>query len=184
MRSALKSRQRWAVWISGRGSNLQAVLDLQESFAVGLVISSRAQAPGVKKARRMGVPVELMSHQQPDWQRLQSVLQEYGITHVFLLGFMRIVPAEVIAAFAGRMINLHPSLLPQHKGLNAIEKSFATQTGVGASVHLVTPGLDEGAVLSQRALEPLPQSLDQAKFLIATIEQRLVRQCASFLQIT
>ena len=120
-------RSQWAVLISGRGSNLAALLELQDEIYLRLVLSSNSQASGLKRAQRAGVPCGLIPvtstvHETGrlkkiiNWPALSDLLKKKGITHVFLAGFMKVVPAAFIEQWAGRIINLHPSLLPNYPG--------------------------------------------------------------------
>ncbi len=170
---------RWAVMISGRGSNLQALLDEAEWLRPQLVISSRTTVAGVGKARRAGVPVLCIGHKTPNWSLFLSELERHRITDVALLGFMRILPPEVIRSFAGRMYNLHPSLLPDFKGAKGFEESYAAQRSMGATIHGVSEGLDEGPILRQRALRLSSwanHSAGAARMQLAALEQQLVRE--------
>lgn len=170
-------RKRWAILISGRGSNLQAALDLIEEIDVRLVVSSKAAAPGVTRARRMAVPVEVLAT-PIDWQKLQQTLQTYQITHIFLLGFMKIVPPDFVTPWQGRIFNVHPSLLPEFPGLKSIERNHQAGKPMGVTVHAVTAEMDAGKKILQKVSVPQPQhlSLAEAKICISVDEQRLVTE--------
>lgn len=169
-------RQRWAIFISGRGSNLQAVLD-ETSLDVRLVVSSRATAPGLLRARRSGIPT-LVLDKKINWTALNEKLKSLGITHVFLLGFMKIVPAEFISAWENRVLNVHPSLLPAYAGLQSIERSFQDGADMGVTVHVVTPEMDAGPALQRKKVLAAggDRSWAQALNKISQTEQRLVRE--------
>lgn len=141
--------QAWAVFISGRGSNLQTLLSVQNLKRIKLVISNKKDAAGVRKARRFGIPVVFMN-QSVGFEQISQHLQQFKITHIFLLGFMKLIPANFIESFKGFIINLHPSLLPLHKGLQAIEKSHADRCPMGISLHYVNENMDEGEVIIQK----------------------------------
>lgn len=170
---------RTAVFISGRGSNLQALLDMSECVRVSLVVSSQSEAWGVARARRHGVPV-LVLPKKIDWIGLHRELISRGVQKIFLLGFMRLLPAEFVSLWSGSIWNIHPSLLPKFPGLHAIEKSFAAQEDMGVTVHEVNEGMDEGLKIyqafsiSRRALSSTID-LSRAQDLISRDEQRLVR---------
>ncbi len=186
---------RWAVFISGRGSNLQVLLDQCELAPVSLVISSKLKVAGVGKARRAGVRVVGIGHKEPNWDLALQELRRNRVTHIFLLGFMRIFPAHMIEPYEGRIFNLHPSLLPEFKGANGFAESFHARRAMGATLHHVTVALDEGRTVAQKPLH-LPRALNEepsatnagpnsesaaalrfqiAQTLLATTEQRLVR---------
>ncbi len=147
------------VLISGRGSNLLAIMDAVEAgelpVRIEAVISNVADAPGLKSARRAGIPTRVLAHAGFDSREaydaaLMAVIDEYHPGLVVLAGFMRILTSALVAHYAGRLINIHPSLLPAFRGLNTHARALAQ--GVrehGASVHFVTEELDAGAVILQ-----------------------------------
>jgi len=130
-----------AVLVSGRGSNMQALLD-QEGCNIRLVCSHRSQAAANFKARRNFIPV--FKTKKIDFSEWKQFLKSRHISRLFLLGFMRIVPAEFINSFRSNILNLHPSLLPLYPGLEAIEKSFQDKAAMGVTVHHVIPEMDAG----------------------------------------
>jgi len=150
---------RAAVLISGTGSNLKALINAVEGGALNLdivrVVSNRKNAPGINHARTADIPVSVISHTAfPDRQAhdaaVTEVLKQDRAELVILAGYMRILSEEFTNQYCGRMINLHPSLLPLFKGLDTYNR--ALQSGVeetGASIHFVTAGLDSGPVISQ-----------------------------------
>ncbi len=150
------------VLISGRGSNLQAILAETRSgrlpVEVRAVISNTASAPGLDIARAAGVPAEVIDHRtfreraQFDAALMQAI-DRHQPRLVVLAGFMRILGTEFIRHYAGRLINIHPSLLPDFTGLDTHARALAA--GVrqhGASVHFVTNDLDGGPVIAQAAV--------------------------------
>jgi len=148
-----------AVLISGTGSNLKALIDAIAKSNLGLnivrVVSNRADAPGINHARNADIPISIISHagyadRQAHDAAVASVLQQGQAELIILAGYMRILSEEFTNRYNGRMINLHPSLLPLYKGLdtyNRVLESGDKQTG--ASIHFVTAGLDSGPVISQ-----------------------------------
>lgn len=155
-----------AVLASGEGTNLQALIDAAARDAlygrIELVLSDRADAGALVRARAAGIPaVHLPPGDWPDRaaydRALAALLAEHGIGLVVLAGFMRILDAEVVDGFAGRMLNIHPSLLPRHRGLHPHRKALAAGDRVhGATVHFVVPELDAGpSILQYRiAIQP------------------------------
>lgn len=147
------------VLISGTGSNLKALIDAVESGGLDLdivrVISNRAQAPGIQHASNAGIPVSVISHKDyPDRESHDAAVSQYlesdqpGL--VILAGYMRILSEGFAERYSDRMINLHPSLLPRHKGLDTYSRALeAGDIETGASIHFVTAGLDSGPVISQ-----------------------------------
>jgi phosphoribosylglycinamide formyltransferase-1 len=170
---------RWCVFISGRGSNFAAALEgvlESSSHRIELLIATSDAAAGVSKARRAGVPVIVVP--KIDWDDLNRILTERKIDAIFLLGFMKIVPKKFIDLWPNRIVNLHPSLLPAYPGLNSIERAHTAGDALGASIHLVVPAVDAGAVLKQRRSVEAGSSLgiDDVSFRVHLDEQRLVKE--------
>jgi phosphoribosylglycinamide formyltransferase-1 len=177
---------RVAVLISGEGTNLQAILDSvhgRDGVEVVGVASSRPGARGLERAGRAGVEGAVFEieayHDRPardaalgDW------LEEHHVELVVLAGFMEILGSEFIRRFEGRIVNVHPSLLPSFPGVQAIEK--AVEHGVkvtGVTIHFVDEGVDSGPIVLQEALElPYPREIGQIEELIHGIEHRLLPQ--------
>ena len=148
-----------AILISGSGSNMvelvKSMHDEHPAFP-SVVISNKSDAPGLKKAKNLGVPIEVID---PHYLKKNSlnfekeliqVLNLYNIEIICLAGFMKILSKKFIDNFKNRILNIHPSLLPKYKGLNTHARAIASNdTVAGCSVHLVTPELDGGPVLAQ-----------------------------------
>jgi len=160
----MADRSRVAVLISGRGSNMAALIYAARAddccFDVALVTGDKPDAHGLEVARAEGIPVETLNAKALGgsyWDKLQEVLESAGTDLVALAGFMRIIPDEFVAKWDGRMVNIHPSLLPRHKGLNTHQACLAAGEKVsGATVHLVTSELDGGDILGQVEVAVLP----------------------------
>ena len=160
----MAERSRVAVLISGRGSNMAALVYAARaeecSFEVALVTGDKPDAHGLAVARAEGIPVEPLDAKALGpafWGELQQSLEAADIDLVALAGFMRIVPDDFLASWEGRIVNIHPSLLPRHKGLNSHAACLAAGEKVsGATVHLVTPDLDSGEILGQVEVAVLP----------------------------
>lgn len=153
--------RRVGVLISGRGSNLQALIDAARAGRLGgeiaVVFSNVASAPGLERARAAGIPTEVRDHrgrQREDYDReLAGILADHGVSLVCLAGYMRLLSPGFIRTFAGRILNVHPSLLPAFPGREAQRQAW--EHGVklsGATVHLVDEGLDSGPILLQEAV--------------------------------
>lgn len=170
---------KWAVFISGRGSNLQALLDQSALMPIQRVYSSKSSAPGLLRARRFGVSTQVLPP-KIDWNHLHEELVSAGITHLFLAGFMKLLPADFVHRWEGRILNVHPSLLPAYPGLESFEKSYRDGAAMGVTVHVVTPEMDAGPRLFQKSfLAPQAQkeiTQERAAFLLSKTEQRLVRE--------
>ncbi len=154
------------VLISGRGSNLQAILDQaaagQLPVALRAVISNRPGVQGLERARRAGVSALALDHTAfPDRPAFESALMEMIDAQrpdlLALAGFMRVLTADFVTRYQGRMLNIHPSLLPKYRGLHTHERAIAAgDREHGASVHFVTPELDGGPVFLQARTPVLP----------------------------
>jgi phosphoribosylglycinamide formyltransferase-1 len=153
----MAERSRLAVLISGRGSNMASLVYAARAddccFEVALVTGDKPGAHGLEVARAEGIPVEPLDAKALGaafWDKLQHRLEAADIDLVALAGFMRIVPDDFLAKWEGSIVNIHPSLLPRHKGLKSHEACLAASEKVsGATVHLVTPDLDSGEILGQ-----------------------------------
>jgi len=158
------------VLISGSGSNLQALIDSQgptNPMRIVAVISNRADAYGLERARAAGIPTRVLSHRDyADREAFDSALVEavdaYDPDLVVLAGFMRILTAGFVRHYRGRLLNIHPSLLPRHKGLDTHRRALeAGDPEHGCSVHFVTEELDGGPVALQAGVPIAPgESLD------------------------
>lgn len=161
------------VLISGSGSNLQAIIDaVQEGRIRGhiaAVISNRPDAYGLKRASQAGIPTRVLDHSlYPERDQfdaeLMSVIDEYQPQLIVLAGFMRILTESFVRHYEGRMLNIHPSLLPKYRGLNTHARAIdAGDSEHGVSVHFVTPELDGGPVILQARVpvesDETPQTL-------------------------
>ncbi|MDI1447338.1 phosphoribosylglycinamide formyltransferase [Polyangium sp. 6x1] len=159
------------VLISGRGSNLQAILDAIAAGTldarVRLVISNRPGAPGLLRAQEAGVPTAVINHKDHADRAsfdaaLVDALRQGGASWVVLAGFMRIVTNVLLDAFPGRVVNVHPSLLPAFPGVSAQAQALAHGVRItGCTVHLVDPGTDTGPILAQAAVPVLPDDTEE-----------------------
>ena len=143
------------VLISGSGSNLQAIIDAKLPIQIRAVISNKADAFGLQRAQQAGIPTEVIDHREyADRTSFDAALQQridrYRPNLVVLAGFMRILTDGFVEHYLGRMINIHPSLLPKYRGTNTHARAIeAGDSEAGCSVHWVTPELDAGPVILQ-----------------------------------
>lgn|SRR5690242_8815710 len=152
------------VLVSGHGSNLQAILDKASALNVQVraVVSDRPQAAALERARRAGVAAQVVSPEDvPGREAYDAALTAAVDLHrpglVVLAGFMRILGPGFVGHYAGRLLNIHPSLLPKYRGLYTHRKALeAGDTRHGCSVHFVTQELDAGAVIAQAVVPVLP----------------------------
>ena len=166
---------RIAVAVSGGGSNLQSLLDTLPAggpATVALVVSNSAKAGGLERARKAGVSAVVLADagDGAEWLRL---LAEHRIDLVVLAGYLKLVPAAVIAAYRGRILNIHPALLPEFGGAGMYGKRVhqavldARRTESGCTVHLVDEVYDRGEILAQARVPVLPG--DTAESLAARV---------------
>ncbi len=160
-------RARVAVLASGRGSNmtalLQAARDPAYPAAIALVLSNNPDAPALRVAAEAGIASQAIDHRPYRGDRaaheraIHAALEEAGIGCVCLAGYMRLLTPWLTGRWAGRMLNIHPSLLPAYPGLHTHERVLeAGETRHGCTVHLVTAEMDEGPILGQAVVPVLP----------------------------
>lgn len=167
-----RARKRVGVLISGRGSNLQALLDAADApgypAEIALVVSNKANAYGLERARLAGVPgVVLDRARYPDRDDLEAAidtaLRDAGCELVCLAGFMRILSAGFVGRWPNRILNIHPSLLPSFTGLHVQRRAIeAGATIAGCTVHIVTPDLDAGPIIAQAAVPVLADDTEDS----------------------
>jgi phosphoribosylglycinamide formyltransferase 1 len=180
------SRKRVAVLISGRGSNLQALLDAeQDAYEIVLVVSNVPGAAGLDRARAAGVEAIALDHKPYGKNReaferdLDALLVERNIEIVALAGFMRVLTPYFVNAWKGRLINIHPSLLPKYPGVNTHARALeAGDAEHGCTVHLVVEEVDSGEILGQSQLRILatdtPETLARR---LLPLEHELYPRC-------
>jgi phosphoribosylglycinamide formyltransferase 1 len=166
------TRRRTAILISGRGSNMAALIagcrDPDCPAEVGLVISNRPDAAGLALARTAGVAAWAIDHRPFRGDRpaheaaIDAALHDAGVEIVCLAGYMRLLTPRLVDAWQGRMLNIHPSLLPAFPGLGTHARALAAGVKLhGCTVHLVTQTTDEGPILAQAAVPVLPDDTVQ-----------------------
>ena len=168
--------KRIVILISGRGSNLQSILDAKLDVQIAAVISNNPAARGIDIARSAGVDTAVIDHRAfPDRASFEAVLADkvdsYRPDLLVLAGFMRILTEGFIKRFRNRIMNIHPSLLPAFPGVDTHRR--ALQEGVrihGCTVHFVTPDLDHGPIVVQAAVPVLPGD-DEDRLAARVLEQ-------------
>ncbi len=144
---------RLGIMCSGNGSNFENIVHSCPDHDVVLMVYNKKKAKAKKRAERL----EINSHYTKDEDEIIALFDAYNVDLVVMAGWMRIVSKKFCDAFAGRLINLHPSLLPKYKGLGAVEQALKSgDTETGCSVHWVTEHLDSGAVIKQQTVPILP----------------------------
>ncbi|HET7714968.1 MAG TPA: phosphoribosylglycinamide formyltransferase [Bauldia sp.] len=158
------SRRRTAILISGRGTNMAALVAASKNAAypaeIALVLSSRADAPGLERARAAGIAtahVDYTAGVARAEAGIATHLAEHGIDLVCLAGFMRLLSAEFVRGWNDRLINIHPSLLPAFPGLHTHERALRAGVKVhGCTVHFVRAAVDNGPIIGQAAVPVVP----------------------------
>jgi phosphoribosylglycinamide formyltransferase-1 len=178
-------RKRVAVLISGRGSNMAALIEAAKAkdypAEIALVVSNRPDAGGLATARAAGIATEIVDHTQYGKDRaaferaLQAVLEKHRIEIVCLAGFMRLLTPWFVGQWQGRMLNIHPALLPAFKGLDTHKRALEAGAKVhGATVHFVVPEMDSGPIVAQGAVAVRPDD-DEASLAarVLAVEHRI-----------
>lgn len=164
--------KRVAVLISGRGSNLGSLIeaaspsDQDGSYKIILVISNVEGAPGLERAQAAGIATQLVPHKDKSREafdaEMDAALRASGAEIVVLAGFMRILSDGFVRGWEGRLINIHPSLLPAYRGTRVHERVIEAREALsGASVHFVVPELDAGPVIAQASVPVHPSDTPQ-----------------------
>lgn len=176
------------ILISGRGSNMQALLKAKLPCHIAAVISNRADAEGLVIAKAHGIPTDIVAHRDyADRDSFDAALSRkidsYHPDFVALAGFMRILTPAFVTHYHGRLINIHPSLLPAYSGLDTHARALRDGVKIhGCTVHFVTPDLDHGPIIIQAAVPVTRDDTDQS--LAARVlreEHRIYAQALSWL---
>lgn len=181
----MSARKRIAVLISGRGSNMSALIEAAKApdypAGIALVLSNRPDAGGLATANREGIATAIVDHKQFGKDReaferaVQAELEAHDIDIVCLAGFMRILTPWLIECWPLRMINIHPALLPAFKGLHTHERALAEGAAEhGATVHFVVPEMDSGPIIAQGKVPVLPNDTpDTLAARVLTVEHKI-----------
>jgi phosphoribosylglycinamide formyltransferase-1 len=185
------SRTRVGILISGRGSDALALIEAARApdypAEIALVLSNRPEAPGLERAIDAGVMALAVDHKpfgadrEAHERAMDALLREAGVDFVVLAGYMRILTPFLVEAWAGRMINMHPSLLPAFPGLHPHRQALAAGVKLhGCSVHWVTGGVDAGPIIGQAAVPVLADD-DEASLAarVLAAEHRLFPACVA-----
>jgi phosphoribosylglycinamide formyltransferase-1 len=165
-------RKRTAILISGRGSNMTALIDAARDehypAQIDLVVSNRPDAAGLQRAAEAGIATAVIDHtiygkhREAFERALQDVLLQHRIEIVCLAGFMRLLTAWFVGQWPDRMLNIHPALLPAFKGLDTHRRAIeAGVTEHGATVHFVVPEMDSGPIIAQGSVPVLPNDTEE-----------------------
>jgi phosphoribosylglycinamide formyltransferase-1 len=179
------SRKRVAVLISGRGSNMAALIEAAKAkdypAEIVLVVSNRPEAGGLLVARAAGIATETVDHTKFSGDRnrfeqeIQSLFEKYRIEIICLAGFMRLLTADFLERWQWRILNIHPALLPDFKGLDTHKRVIDAGVKIhGATVHFVVPELDSGPVIAQGAINVRPGDSEEALAVrVLKVEHRI-----------
>jgi phosphoribosylglycinamide formyltransferase-1 len=166
------SRKRVAVLISGRGSNMAALIEAAKDknypAEIALVVSNKADAGGLNTARAAGITTEVVDHTKYGKDRagferaLQAVLKQHRVEIVCLAGFMRLLTPWFVGQWQNRLLNIHPALLPAFKGLDTHKRALEAGAKMhGATVHFVVPEMDSGPIIAQGAVAVRPDDTEE-----------------------
>lgn len=177
MLSGPRKPQQVAVFISGGGSTLQALLEMHHQIDVALIITNKKNALGAAKAKRFGKKI-VYFNKEMGFDKLNEILKQNKIDFIVLAGFMKIIPESFLQHWTGRIINIHPSLLPMYPGLNSAERSWEDNVNMGVSIHHVIPEMDAGKILIQQTSLKNPKilALNEAQMFLRRTEQFLLRE--------
>ena len=179
------TRLKLAILISGRGSNMEAIQEAARDPAYPaqpvLVLSNRPDAKGLETAAAAGIATAAIDHKTYGKDReaferaMHEQLTEAGVEIIALAGFMRVLTPWFVNTWEGRMVNIHPSLLPKYRGLDTHQRALdAGDTEAGCTVHWVSPGVDDGEIIQQASLPILPgDTADSLAARLLPVEHRL-----------
>lgn len=189
-------RKRLGVLVSGRGSNLQALIDASKArdypAEVVVVISNNPSAYAIERAKRENIPVfvverENYKNKKEYEEKIKEILQSFRVDLVVLAGYMKIVGKTLLEAFPNRIINIHPSLLPSFPGLEAQKQAWEYGVKIsGCTVHFVDEGIDSGPIIGQRAVpvydDDTPETLaerilqEEHKLIVESVKKVLTEE--------
>ncbi len=177
------TRKRVAILISGRGSNMSALIEAARtpSYPAEIVgvFSNKPDAAGLASAAAEGIPTAALSHKGLEREAFDaamgSIVSAWRPDFLCLAGFMRIFSEDFVRRWAGRIINIHPSLLPRYRGLDTHARALADRTAEhGCTVHFVTPGLDEGPTILQARVRVLPGDTPESLAARVLVEEHRI----------
>jgi phosphoribosylglycinamide formyltransferase-1 len=188
-------RKRVAILISGRGSNMSALIEAAKAVdypaEISLVISNRPDAAGLARAQAEGILTAVVDHKNYGQDReafehaLQAVLETHRIELLCLAGFMRLLSPWLVERWHGRMLNIHPALLPAFKGLDTHRRALAAGVKMhGATVHLVAPDVDSGPIIMQEAVPVVAgDTVDTLAARVLEVEHRIYPEALKILAL-
>ncbi|HTJ03475.1 MAG TPA: phosphoribosylglycinamide formyltransferase [Methylovirgula sp.] len=184
----MSTRKRTAVLISGRGSNMRALVEAAKSpdypAEIVLVLSNRVDAGGIAFAKEAGIATAVVDHKiyagRDEFEKsMQILLDLHRIELICLAGFLRVLTASFVQHWEGRLINIHPSLLPAYRGLDTHERALADGTKVhGCTVHFVVPALDDGPIIAQASVPVLDDDTPETLAARVLVQEHILYPAA------
>lgn len=179
MLAGFKRPKNSAVFISGSGSTLQALLENQHQFPIKIIITNKKNTLGEIKAKRFGIRSYFFSKNE-NYHDLNLLLIKEKIDTLFLAGFLKVLPADFVQIWENKIYNIHPSLLPEFPGLHSAEKSFQEKKQMGVTIHQVNAEIDRGKIFLQMhsLLKDVSKNIElsQAMLFLRRSEQHLLRE--------
>ncbi len=186
-------KKKWSLFISGTGSNLANVLEMQrELLDRFVVVTSSSTAQGILRAKRNGAHVIDLNngYLEPkdlagpnakkssvvNYLALDAKLRYFGVDRIFLAGFLKILPKSFVTKWEGKIFNIHPSCLPSYPGLHSIAKAYHDSAKLGVTIHEVDQGVDTGRILLQNEILDSPLGLEEAEVVVHLLEHRMLRK--------
>ncbi len=172
-------QNQWALFFSGRGSNLQAILKTYSKTWVHppILVTDNAKSKGIEIGKSFGLETHLLK-KPIDYKELSDFLKDLKVQHIFLLGFLKIIPASFLSDWSKNIFNLHPSLLPAYPGLKSIERAYTDKKAIGITIHRVNEGVDQGQILMQEKIFEAQSfdhlSLEEVTSIVHSKEHKLV----------
>ncbi len=170
---------RLAVFASGNGSNFQAIAESvqTEQYAELVVLICDKECYALSRAKSLGIPsfvLDKTKKRKEYEQDVLEVLRDYKVDFIALAGYMNIIGATLLDAYEGRIINIHPSLLPKYRGLQALERAYENKDSeVGITIHYVDKGIDTGKLIAQESILNNGESLEELEEKIHALEHKL-----------
>ncbi len=170
---------RLAVFASGNGSNFQAIAESiqMDKYADLVVLVCDKQCYALERAKALGIPSFVLdkSKKREEYEQdVTKVLDFYGVEFIALAGYMNIIGSTLLDAYDGRIVNIHPSLLPKYRGLDALERAYENKDSeIGITIHYVDKGIDTGKIITQESIRNNGESLEKLEERIHALEHKL-----------
>ncbi len=180
--------KKWALFFSGRGTNLEAILKKYSTSwkSPPILVTNNPKSLGIEIGKKFNLEIHIL--EKPiNYLNLHEILKNQNVDRIFLLGFLKIIPASFLSEWHNRIFNLHPSLLPLYPGLKSIDRAYEDKSAIGVTIHKVTEGIDQGEILLQKQVFKMNGfdhlSLEEVKSMVHSIEHQLVCDFVSLAEI-